>query len=327
MDRSIVIAAAKGILSHKNPGLLKEHGGPICLSSTWAESFLCRIGYVKRKTTKAAHKLPDDFPEVKQAFLQRVKSEVETWNILHALIINWDQTGSKLVPASEWTMEREGTKQVAIIGQEDKRKVTVLMSVTASGILLPFQVIYQGKTIGWHAKVTFPNDWNITQSDSQWSTESTMLEFIDKVIVPYVTQTREKLQLASDQPTLALFDVFKPYSCESVLEKLRQHHIHQVFIPAGCTGELQPLSLTVNSLFKGSMKAHFSCWYSTEVKEALEQGQEIANVMVDLRASIVKSLHGNWLMMALSFLKEKKDIIEKEFEKSGSLSSIAITST
>ena len=34
VNRSIVVAAAKGILSHKNPGLLKEHGGPICLSST-----------------------------------------------------------------------------------------------------------------------------------------------------------------------------------------------------------------------------------------------------------------------------------------------------
>ena len=213
---------------------------------------------MKLKATKAAHKLPDDFSEVKQAFLQRVKSEVETWNIPHVLIINWDQTGSKLVPVSEWTMEREGTKQVATIGREDKREVTVLMSVTASGIPLSFQVIYLGKTIGCHAKVTFPNDWNITQSDSHWSTESNMLEFIDKVIVPYVTQTREKLQLASDQPALALFDIFKADRCESLLEKQHQHHIHQVFIPAGCTGELQPLNLTVNSLCKASMKAHFS---------------------------------------------------------------------
>ena len=46
-----------------------------------------------------------------------------------------------------------------------------------------------------------------------------------------------------------------------------------MFIPAGCTGELQPLDLTVNSLFKAAMKAHFSHWYSAEVNEALEQGQ------------------------------------------------------
>ena len=135
----------------------------VCLSSTWAESFLRRIGHVKHKATKVARKLPDIFTETKQAFLQRVKSEVETWNIPLAFIINWDQTGSRLVPVSQWTMERKGATQVAFIGQEDKREVIVLMSITASGVLLPFQIIYQGKTGGCHAKVTFPSDWNITQ--------------------------------------------------------------------------------------------------------------------------------------------------------------------
>ena len=43
-----------------------------------------------------------------------------------ALIINWDQTGSKLVPESEWTMAKQGTKQVAVVGKEDKREITVL---------------------------------------------------------------------------------------------------------------------------------------------------------------------------------------------------------
>ena len=58
VNRSIVIAAAKGIVSYKNPALLKEHGGPLSLERSWAESFLRRLGYVKRKATKAARKLP-----------------------------------------------------------------------------------------------------------------------------------------------------------------------------------------------------------------------------------------------------------------------------
>ena len=70
MNRSIVIAAARGIISHQNPGLLKEHGGSIDLGRKWAESFLFRHGYVKRKATKAARKLPHDFPDIKLAFLQ-----------------------------------------------------------------------------------------------------------------------------------------------------------------------------------------------------------------------------------------------------------------
>ena len=165
-------------------------------------------------------------------------------------------------------MEKEGARQVAIVGKEDKREITVLLSVAASDDMLAPQVIYQGKTEGCHAKVTFPEDWNVTHSETHWSTELTMLEYIDKVLVPYVTQTRQKLELAMDHPALALFDVFKAHRCDTVLEKLRQNHINQVFIPAGCTGELQPLDVSVNEQFKASMKAHFARWYSTEVKKS-----------------------------------------------------------
>ena len=56
-----------------------------------------------------------------------------------------------------------------------------------------------------------------------------MLEFLDNdVIVPYVKQTRSELQLASDQPALALFDVFEAHHCESVLEKLCESYSSSV---------------------------------------------------------------------------------------------------
>ena len=48
-----------------------------------------------------------------------------------------------------------------------------------------------------------------------------MLEYIDTVLLPYVTQTRQKLELAMDHPAFALFDVFKAHRCEITLEKLR----------------------------------------------------------------------------------------------------------
>ena len=54
INRSIVISAAKNIVSYINPAFLKEHGGPLSLETSWAESFLYRLGYVKRKATKAA---------------------------------------------------------------------------------------------------------------------------------------------------------------------------------------------------------------------------------------------------------------------------------
>jgi hypothetical protein len=41
-------------------------------------------------------------------------------------------------------MEREGARQVAVVGKEDKREITVVLSVAVSGDMLAPQVIYQG---------------------------------------------------------------------------------------------------------------------------------------------------------------------------------------
>ena len=95
VNRNIVIAAARGIISHKKPSLLKEHGGSLELGKKWAESFLQRRGFVRRKATKAARKLPPDYPELKMAFLKRIEDEVTANDIPLDLVINWDQTGSK----------------------------------------------------------------------------------------------------------------------------------------------------------------------------------------------------------------------------------------
>ena len=56
VSRSIVVAAAKGIVRSKEPSLLKENGGNVELGETWAVSLLRRANYVKRKGTKAAKK-------------------------------------------------------------------------------------------------------------------------------------------------------------------------------------------------------------------------------------------------------------------------------
>ena len=42
------------------------------------------------------------------------------------LILNWDQTGIKIVPSSTWTMDAEGSKRVEVAGVNDKRLITAM---------------------------------------------------------------------------------------------------------------------------------------------------------------------------------------------------------
>ena len=86
--------------------------------------------------------------------------------------------------------------------------MTVLLCCTQSGGLLPPQLVYAGKTEHCYPTTSFLDGWNITHSTNHWSTEQTMMEFLDKILVPYVKQNRERMQLSSTFPAVAIFDVF-----------------------------------------------------------------------------------------------------------------------
>lgn len=79
-------------------------------------------GLVKHKATKAAAKQPENFDIVKSSHLEAISSTVNKYHIPDDLIINWDQTGSALVPSSQWSMAVPGSKQVEVTGLGDKRE-------------------------------------------------------------------------------------------------------------------------------------------------------------------------------------------------------------
>ena len=66
---------------------------------------------MKRKVTTAKSKYAvAEFQHLKEEFLQDVLTTVEMEEIPSELILNWDQTGIKIVPSNTWTMEEQGSK-------------------------------------------------------------------------------------------------------------------------------------------------------------------------------------------------------------------------
>ena len=145
--------------------------------------------------------------------------------------------------------------QVEITGLDDKRQLTVVLGETLSGDVLPPQVIYQGKSDLCHAKANFPQGWHITHSENHWSNTHTMIEYADHILLPYVEETRENLDLPLRQRALVIMDVFKAHQSPAFLERLRSNGVDVVFVPPGCTGELQPLDVAGNGAFKEALSA------------------------------------------------------------------------
>ena len=95
----IAVAAAKGVIKRFDKFKLAEYGGPIELNVAWAYALLERMGFVKRKATTAKSKYEvEKFKELKCAFLNDVKITVEMEDIPAKLILNWDQTGIRIIP-------------------------------------------------------------------------------------------------------------------------------------------------------------------------------------------------------------------------------------
>ena len=183
----IAVAAARGILLSCDRSKLAEFGGHVTLNRFWAYSLLKRMNFVKRKVTTAKSRYAvTEFERLKEEFLQDVVTTVEMEEIPSELILNWDQTGIKIVPSNTWTMEEQGSKRVDVAGANDKRQITAVFCGSLVGDFLPVQIIYQGKTPRCHPKYQFPPDWNITHSPKHWSNEETMIEYVEEIIIPYI---------------------------------------------------------------------------------------------------------------------------------------------
>ena len=76
----------------------------------------------------------------------RLTFSIQLNGIPPEMIVNADQTGISLITMGNKTYAKKGAKQIKVAGKEEKRQLTLMVAVAASGHVLPFQAIYKGKT-------------------------------------------------------------------------------------------------------------------------------------------------------------------------------------
>ena len=78
-----------------------------------------------------------------------------------------------------------------MVAKDDKRQMTAVFAVSLSGDFLPPQLIYEGKTTRCLPCFQFPSTWNVTFTVNHWSNEGTIKEYIEKVILPYISKKKK----------------------------------------------------------------------------------------------------------------------------------------
>ena len=89
---------------------------------------------------------------------------------------------------------------------------------------LTLAIIYQGQTKRCHPNFKFPEEFNITHSVNHLPNEEKAIKLIEKVLLPYVKNKKEELDLRSTEKRLLITDVFKEQWTDKVKSLVEKHH-------------------------------------------------------------------------------------------------------
>ncbi|KAJ7125507.1 hypothetical protein C8R43DRAFT_867773, partial [Mycena crocata] len=203
------------------------------------------LNWSERCATKAAQKLPKNHEEVLDNAFLREAYIIRDYAVPAALRVNTDQTQIVYQQGAGRTWNERGAKQVATVGQEEKRAFTLVPSISASGVLLHMQGVFTGKTnqslplgsIHYEEAIALGYQLVFSGTGTYWSNHDTMHLLVDTIIAPYFEETKKRLGLPPTQISIWKIDCWSVHKSEAFRNWMKKNHptIILLFVPGGCT--------------------------------------------------------------------------------------------
>jgi hypothetical protein len=332
VNSSICRSVIVGILEVELPAILSKNGGHFKVSLTWVRCFVNRnLSWSFRAPTTAAQKLPDDWEEQGELLIYRLAYYIRMYSIHPSRVINADQTGVVLIPSGDdRTYDDCGTKEVKVIGGEEKRACTAVVGSTSSGRLLPLQSVWKGSTVK-----SLPDQASRASSEAvgfhytlnkknHWSSLSTTKEYFKLIIEPYLQATLDDERKVD--PTLDenyrpyfvfLIDCWKIHKSKDFLEWIKATYPTALilFIPARCTGKFQPADLILQRALKHEIRRQFNSKMAAKVKEHLALERKIEDFKFDTTLGFLRNLMPELLLAAYEYVAANQEFVLASWRK------------
>jgi hypothetical protein len=317
-----------GHIEHGAPELFhqkRRDGSTFRCSETFVRHYLrVTMGWSERRATKAAQKLPANHEQVLEEAFFREAHVIRDYRVPAALRVNTDQTQLVYHQGSGSTWNQRGARQVATVGQEEKRAFTLVPSISASGVLLPMQAVFVGKTTTSCPSSTAPRSDEAktlhyimlpSKTATYWSNHETMHLLVNTVIAPYFDNMKKALGLPPSQFSIWKIDCWSVHKSQDFLGWMKEDHpkIILLFVPGGCTGLWQPLDVGIQRLLKLSIKrsAHRDI-----VEEALKQikaGKAPHEIKLNNTVGTLRNRSVGWVVQAINDLDDPAIITKVKF--------------
>jgi hypothetical protein len=273
----------------------------------------------ERKATRAAQKLPDNWEHLCQRAFLRIAYGIKEQDIPPELFVNSDQTQVVYAQGSKLTWAKTGSRQVTVVGEDEKRAFTVVVSISNSGELLPFQAIYQGYTAktcpsksakDYDAAKAAGFRFEFSKSKTYWSTHETMHDLVDEIIAPYFAKQKAKLGLPASQMSIWQIDVWSVHRSQAFRNWMKAKHSNIIldFVPGGTTGVWQACDVGIQRIFKHSLKRSYHEDVVAAILKQIDDG--VDTIEVDKKLGILRDQSVSWMWKAYQTLN-KPEIVKK----------------
>jgi len=321
-----------GIITSKAPEMFnvtvirKVHGKYV-----W-DHFHCHDSFVRnfvkkelkwsfRHTTRPGKKVPVNIEEILTDSFLRFVWTISNFKILAVFLVNSDQTLIYYTAGAEETYAVTGSKQVEVVGKDEQRGFTLMVGVSMSGAVLPFQAIYSGKSPASLPTSAAPSYSKATEdlkfrfeyskSDNHWSTIETMKSYVTNILAPYFEFHRKNLNLPNQ---ICIWQI----DCWSVHRSLEFRSwmaaeypwiwIH--FVPANCTGLFQPCDVGIQRVLKLAVRRSALSSIVDHTMYQLNKGISPGQIPFEKRLPVVRNRSVEWLVNAYEAINNQ-ELVQK----------------
>jgi hypothetical protein len=176
-------------------------GGMNTFGEAWSNRFWNRHNLPLRSATTKMREAPADLAAKDEAYVRVGARLILQHNIPPELVIGADETNTLFVSRASKTRAKKGTKKVRLLGvDKDKAQITVTISGTETGDILPTQYIFGGKTTRCEPAQPPPlGTGYFDHTESHWQTPASFRRYIDRIFIPYKDAAIARLGLSKDR--------------------------------------------------------------------------------------------------------------------------------
>ena len=90
-------------------------------------------------------------------------------------------------------MAPKNSIRVGLVGSTDKCSITLTLTATLNGKILPFQIFYGGKTDQSLPKIIFLAEFSTSINEKHSSNTEEFIKHLQEIVMPYVNEKRKKI--------------------------------------------------------------------------------------------------------------------------------------